>query len=143
MLQALLADRFQLAIRRETREVPMYALVVSKNGPKLRGSSPAEEPKGQISGDGTGSHMEVSQGTMAQLAVRLSGNGAGRPVMDKTGLTAKYTYQMNWVNGTPGPDSEWPSLFVALQEQLGLKLEPTKGPSEIIIIDHAEKPSVN
>ena len=143
MLQALLADRFQLTIHRDTREVPMYALVVNKNGPKLQESSVADEPKGQISGESTGSHMEVSQGTMAQLALRLSGNGAGRPVMDKTGLTAKYTYKMNWVNGTPGPDSEWPSLFVALQEQLGLKLEPTRGPSEIIIIDHAEKPSAN
>jgi uncharacterized protein (TIGR03435 family) len=143
MLQALLADRFQLTVHRETREVPMYALAVNKNGPKLQESSAADEPKSQILADGTGSHMEVSQGTMAQLALRLSGNGAGRPVMDKTGLTAKYSYKMNWVNGTPGADSEWPSLFVALQEQLGLKLEPTKGPSEIIIIDHAEKPSVN
>jgi uncharacterized protein (TIGR03435 family) len=109
----------------------------------LQESPPAEEPKGRISGDGSGSHMEVAQGTMAQLALRLSGNGAGRPVFDKTGLTGKYSYKLNWMNGTPGPDSEWPSLFVALQEQLGLKLEPAKGPSEIISIDHAQKPSVN
>jgi uncharacterized protein (TIGR03435 family) len=143
MLQALLADRFHLVVHRETKEVPIYALVVNKNGPRLQESSPGEERKGSISADGKGSHMEVAQGTMAQLALRLSGNGAGRPVIDKTGLTGKYSYKMNWMNGTPGPDSEWPSLFVALQEQLGLKLEPGKGPSEIISIDRAGKPSAN
>ncbi len=143
MLQALLADRFQLKIRRETKEVPMYSLVVNKNGPRLKESAPEETPKGRITAGGTGMHMEVAQGTMAQLALRLSDNGAGRPVMDKTGLTGKYTYQMNWMNGTPGPDSEWPSLFVALGEQLGLKLEPATGPSEILVIERAERPLAN
>jgi uncharacterized protein (TIGR03435 family) len=143
MLQVLLAERFQLQIHREMREVPMYALVVAKNGPKFKETTPADEPMGRITGDGLGMHMEVSEGTMAQLASRLSGNGAGRPVMDKTGLTGKYTYKLNWVNGAAAPDSDTPSLFVALQEQLGLKLEPVKGMSEIIVIDHAEKPTAN
>jgi uncharacterized protein (TIGR03435 family) len=143
MLQTLLAERFELQIHRELKEVPIYALVVAKGGPKLRESIPQDAPKGQITGDRSGMHMEVSEGTMEQLALRLSGNGAGRPVMDKTGLTGKYTYKLNWVNGTPARDSEWPSLFVALQEQLGLKLESTRGPSEFIVIDHAEKPSPN
>jgi uncharacterized protein (TIGR03435 family) len=142
MLQTLLAERFQLRIHRETKEVPMYALVVSKNGPKLKESSPAEEPKGQITGDGSGIHMEVCQGTMAQLASRLSGNGAGRPVIDRTGLQGNYSFKLDWVNA-PGSESELPSLFVALQEQLGLRLEPAKGPSEVIVIDGAEKPSAN
>ncbi len=143
MLQALLVDRFHLKIHRETKEVPMYSLVINKNGPKLRESTPADQPKGRITSNGSGMHLEAAQGTMAQLAARLSGNGAGRPVMDKTGLTRKYTYTLDWMNGTPAPDSEWPSLFIALQEQVGLKLESTSGPSEIIIIDQAEKPSAN
>jgi len=142
MLQSLLADRFQLQIHRETREVPMYALVVGKNGPKFKESSPDDQPKSSIRGDGTGMHMDVAKGTMPQLAARLSGNGAGRPVIDRTGLAGSYTFKLEWVNSA-GADSELPSLFVAVQDQLGLKLEPASGPSEIIVIDHAEKPSAN
>jgi uncharacterized protein (TIGR03435 family) len=142
MLQALLAERFQLRIRHETREVPMYALVVSKKGPKLRESSPDEVPKGRITGSGSGMHMEVAKGTMAQLANRLSGNGAGRPVVDETGLTGVYSYELDWGNAA-GPDSELPTLSVALQEQLGLRLEPIKGTSDFIIVEHVERPSAN
>jgi uncharacterized protein (TIGR03435 family) len=143
MLQALLADRFHLKIHHETKDVPMYSLVINKNGPKLRESVSADQPKGRITANGSGMHMEAAQGTMAQLALRLSGNGAGRPVTDKTGLIGKYTYTLDWMNGTPTPDSEWPSLFVALQAQLGLKLESTSGPGEIIVIDQAGKPDAN
>jgi uncharacterized protein (TIGR03435 family) len=142
MLEALLAERFQLRVHRETREVPMFALVVGKSGPKLKESSPEEEPKGQITADGSGMHMEVCQGTMAQLAARLSGNGAGRPVMDRTGLQANYSFKLDWVNNA-GSESELPSLSVALQDQLGLRLESTKGASEVIVIDSAERPSAN
>ncbi len=142
MLQALLADRFQLQIHRETKEVPMYSLVVGKGGSKLQ--PPTEENRGDIRvGLDSIMHLTVSKGTMAQLAERLSGNGAGRPVMDKTGLDGTYSYKLDWINGTPGVDAAAPSLFGALEEQLGLKLEPTKGLSEMIVIDHAEKPSAN
>lgn len=143
MLQALLADRFHLVVHRETKEIPIYALVVSKSGPKLQESSSSDDPKARITADDLGMQMEVSQGTMAQLALRLSGNGAGRPVIDRTGLTGKYSYKLNWANDTPGVDSKLPSLFVALPEQIGLKLEPARGPSETIVIEHAEKPSAN
>jgi len=142
MLRTLLAERFQLRIHRETKEVPTYALVVSKSGAKLKESSPTEEPKGQTSGDGSGMHMNVCQGTMAQLAARLSGNGAGRPVIDRTGLTGKYSFKLDWVNA-PGVESDRPSLAMALQDQLGLRLEPALGPSEIVVIDHAERASAN
>lgn len=142
MLRTLLAERFQLQVHHEMREVPMYALVVAKNGPKLKEWSPDTAPMGRITGDGSGMHMEVSKGTMAQLASRLSSNGAGRPVTDKTDLTGVYTYKLDWVNA-PGSDSELPLLVVALQEQLGLKLEAIKGVSDIIVIDRAERPSVN
>jgi uncharacterized protein (TIGR03435 family) len=142
MLQTLLAERFQLRIHHETREVPMCALVLDKRGPKLKVSSPYEPPKGRITGDGSGMHMEVAKGTMAQLASRLSSNGAGQPVMDKTGLTGVYSYKLDWVNA-PGADSELPTLSGALQEQLGLRLEPTKGTSDIIVVEHAVRPSAN
>jgi len=142
MLQALLADRFQLRVHRETKEVPMYALVVAKNGPKLKEWQPDETPRNSITADGTGMHMEVAKGTMAQLANRLSGNGAGRPVMDQTALAGFYTFKLNWVNAV-ATDLELPPLPIALQDQLGLKLESVKGQAEVIVIDHAERPSAN
>jgi uncharacterized protein (TIGR03435 family) len=142
MLQTLLAERFQLRVHREAREVPMYALVVAKGGPKLREWSAGEEPKGQISADRSGMHMEVCKGTMAQLATRLAGNGAGRPVIDKTGLERIYCFKLDWVND-PGAESELPSLFVALEGQLGLRLEATKGAGEFIVIDRAARASGN
>jgi uncharacterized protein (TIGR03435 family) len=120
----------------------MYALVVARNGPKLMPGDP-EGRLGGISVTNGMMHMAVSKGTMEQLAQRLSGNGAGRPVMDKTGLTGYYSYNLDWANGITALDSDTPSLLVALREQLGLQLEPTKGPSEMLIIDRVEKPSVN
>jgi len=142
LLQALLGERFKLQIHRETKEVPMYALVVAKGGAKLH--QPNEENRGDIRvGPDAIMHLTVSKGTMAQLAERLSSNGAGRPVMDRTGLTGAYSFKLDWINGTPGIDAAAPSLFVALEEQLGLKLEPIKGPGEVIVIDHAEKPTAN
>jgi uncharacterized protein (TIGR03435 family) len=142
MLQTLLAQRFQLQVHRETREIPMYSLALGKNGPKFKESTIDETPKSSIMGDGVGMHMVVAKGTMAQLASRLSSNGAGRPVMDKTGLTSIYSFKLDWVNDTAAA-GELPSLAVALQEQLGLKLEPAKGPGEFIVVDHVERPSAN
>jgi len=142
MLQTLLAQRFQLQVHRETREIPMYSLVLGKNGPKFKQSEVDETPQGSIMGDGVVMHMVVAKGTMAQLASRLSSNGAERPVMDKTGLSGIYSFKLNWVNDTAAA-GELPSLAVALQEQLGLKLEAAKGPVEFIVVDHVEKPSAN
>ena len=143
MLQALLADRFQLRIHRETRVIPMFALVAGKRGPKFRESAPDDPPKSIIRSDGTGMHLECVGQTMANLATRLAGNGAGRPVIDKTGLTGHYTFKLDWAQERPGRESELPALPDALQEQLGLKLERTSGPGEFIVIDQAQKPSAN
>ncbi len=143
MLQALLADRFQLRIHRETRMIPMFRLVVGKHGPKFHESSPTDDPKSSITADSAGMHLEFARQTMANLASRLSGNGAGRPVMDQTGLTGQYTFKLEWAHEIPGRKSELPSLPDALQEQLGLKLELTSGLAEFIVIDHAQKPSPN
>jgi uncharacterized protein (TIGR03435 family) len=144
MLQTLLSDRFQLKLHRETRETPVYDLVLGKNGPKLKESSADAKGKNFVSVTGAGMHMEATNGTMEQLARQLSVT-AGRPVIDKTGLTGFYAYTLDWAsaNRPPEPDSDTPSMFTAVQEQLGLKLESAKAPVEMLIVDHAEKPSEN
>lgn len=144
MLQALLAERFRLKVHRETREVPIYALVVGKSGSKMKEST-ADAPGNNFTRtSGVGLHMEMTHGTMEALARQLSAS-AGRPVHDRTGLTGYYAYQLDWL--PPGrsaePDSDTPSIFTAIQEQLGLKLEPAKGSVEMLIIDSAERPSEN
>jgi uncharacterized protein (TIGR03435 family) len=145
MLQNLLADRFQLKIHRETRDVPVYALVVGKNGPKLKAAAADATGGSSVRGKPTGVlHMETAKGTLAGLASQLSGT-AGRPVLDKTGLAGYYAYTLDWfpANRPMPPDLDVPDMFQALQDQLGLRLESTKGPVEKIVIDHAEKPSGN
>ena len=144
MLQTLLADRFQLKIHRETKEVPVFALVVGKNGPKFQASSPDATGGYTVRGTSTGMHMEAKKGTMEQLTRQLVFS-AGRPVLDRTGLPGYYAFTLDWIseNATPPPDSNVPAIFTAVQEQLGLKLEPTKGPIEMLVIDHVEKPSGN
>jgi uncharacterized protein (TIGR03435 family) len=145
MLRTLLAGRFQLQIHREMKETPVYELVVGKNGSKLKAAAP-DTKGGYVSrGSSTGQmRMEATKGTMEQLARQLSVT-AGRPVIDKTGLAGYYAYTLDWMpaNRPLEPDSDTPSMFTAVQEQLGLKLESAKAPIEMLIIDRAEKPSEN
>jgi uncharacterized protein (TIGR03435 family) len=137
MLQNLLADRFKLKLHRESKELPIYALVATKNGPKLTESAPGTQ--GSI-GMSQG-HLSGKSVPVAALADRLSGAvfQLGRPVLDRTGISGLYDFTLNWV-----PDDSAPSLFTALQEQLGLRLEPQKGPVEVLVVDSMErKPSAN
>lgn len=150
--RALLAERFQLSIHRETEERPAYQLVLSKNGHKLQESTEGNGISrnwGQITGDGVAIEM---------LAKVLSMTLA-RPVLDQTGLKGKYKFKLEYTEERGGPigkgapdeipadanppDPSGPSIFSAIQQQLGLKLESQKGPVEIIVIDRAEKPSAN
>lgn len=144
MLQSLLTERFKLKVHRETRVMPMYALVVGKGGPKLTKSAPDAEPS--LTSSGTRStQLTVVKGGMDQLATQLSSSpGVDRPVIDKTGLTGSYDYKLRWTFevGTTTSDSDSVSIFTALQ-QLGLKLETQKAPFEVLVVDHAEKPSAN
>jgi uncharacterized protein (TIGR03435 family) len=144
MVQTMLADRFRLKIHRETQEVPMYDLVVGKNGPKLKPSAPDATGGNFVRGTDKGLHMEATKGTMQQLARQLSIT-AGRPVVDKTGLAGYYTFTLDWfpANRIPPPDLDAPSMVAALHEQLGLRLEPAKGPIEKLVIEYAERPSEN
>jgi uncharacterized protein (TIGR03435 family) len=141
MLQSLLADRFKLALHRETREEQVYTLALAKSGVKLRESTDAEaeDPHRGIMPAPSGVRgMAAPIGVLAGL---LSGQ-LGRPVIDKTGLTGKYDFELKWTpDNAPAPDG--PSLFTAVQEQLGMRLESVKSPVEVVVIDHVEKPDAN
>jgi uncharacterized protein (TIGR03435 family) len=146
-VRALLAERFGLVVHTETKEEQIYVLSVAKGGPKLTVvTKPGER-------QGTSSNKGRSQGfaaTMGLLATNLA-NAVGRPVFDKTGLTEKYDWVLEWTpdmaaTGLDAPtqvDSPGPTIFTALQEQLGLKLEASKGPVETIVIDRVGRPSEN
>ena len=140
MLQTMLADRFQLKIHRESKELAVYALIVGKSGPKLKESTAA----GPAGYRGTPGQFTFSNGSITSLVSFLT-NRVDRHVLDRTGLTGSYDFKLEWTPeaSTPAPDSNGPSIFTAIQEQLGLKLEATKSAVEIIVIDHAEKPSAN
>jgi len=163
-LQALLADRFQLKTHFETRDAPVYALVVAKGGPKFKAVMPGDaytsglhDPNGKPS-IGLGYKYEpgsnhgkfVAQGaTIAALVQNLNAlvsGGLGRIMVDKTGLTGQYDFSLPiyfaW-EGNPPPDNPAPSIFTVLQDSLGLKLEPTTAPVEFLVIDHIARPSEN
>ncbi len=147
MLQSLLKERFQLAAHHETREMPVYDLVVAKGGLKIAPFDPAHIPPTPPRNGATS--MIIGPMTMSQLAVRITPD-AGRPVLDKTGLGAtRYfcaaTYSsLSAQQADSAPESASPDIFKALDQQLGLKLEPAKEPLEILIVDHAERvPSEN
>ena len=118
--------------------------MIGKGGPKFQASAPDATGGYSVRAGESGLHMEAKRGTMEQLARQLS-NTAGRPVMDQTGLTGYYAYTLDWfpADRTPPPDLDAPSMFAALQEQLGLRLESTKGPMEKLVIDRVEKPTEN
>ncbi len=131
MLRTLLADRFKLASHSETKELPLYSLVVGKNGPRI------QEVKDGIGSMSAGKGRLSGRMPIVDFARYLSPI-LGRAVVDRTGLTGAFDIKLEW---TPGDDASGPSIFTAVQEQLGLKLESAKGPVEILLIDHAEKPA--
>jgi len=156
MVQALLADRFKLATHTETRELPIYELVVAKGGAKLgarqENGTTVNTRRGQIEVQGSNS--------VALLGEELA-KIVGRVVVDKTAIDGRYSLILKWTpddaagsgidrppglnataGGSPAADSG-PSIFAALQEQLGLKLESARGPVKVLVIDHIEMPSEN
>jgi uncharacterized protein (TIGR03435 family) len=150
MLQTLLADRFQLKIRREQREGAIYALTVAKGGPKLAAADPLKdgERAGVFNGR-TGSPTAAAlsywkhgrHASMAMLSNSLEGT-LGRPVRDRTGIAGDFDFRFEYTADELST-GDLPSLFTAVQAQLGLKLESTKGPVETLVVDRAEKPSAN
>lgn len=145
MLQTLLAERFNLKAHRETKEMPVYALVVGKNGPRFKESAPDAVSVRRGGVNAPNQYMERSKATMGDLANGL-GVYADRPILDKTGLTGTYDYRIEaapWFRMINNPQLGDISVFDAVQEQLGLKLEPQKAMVEILVVDHIEKPSGN
>jgi uncharacterized protein (TIGR03435 family) len=149
MLQTLLTDRFHLVLHRDTKELPLYRLVVSKNGKKFRESAASGEPQSRM---GTG-QITDEKASLDALASQL-GQQLGRFVVNETGLGGDFAFHLEWTpdpgqnlggdSDTPPPaGADGPSIFTALQEQLGLKLESAKGPVEVLVIDNAEKPDAN
>ncbi len=163
-MRSLLVERFQLAVHRDTKEGPVYAMVIAKGGLKVT------ESKDQSSGpkhirNGRGQLIATRSST--EMMANVLSSVLGRPVIDRTGLTKNYDFELNWTPepGEPGgpgpapggpppslgagpggasaPDLSGPSIFTAIQEQLGLKLESTKGPVPVVVIDKVEKPSAN
>jgi uncharacterized protein (TIGR03435 family) len=169
LLQPLLADRFKLKIHTETKQLPVYEIVLAKGGSKLKEATAGDTYANGIKGPdgvGRGGMMRFGPGQLTAQAVPLTSlanmlsQQLHRTVLDKTGLTGKYDLELTWTpdhggdpmfkgpDGSPqradaAPDSSGPSIFTALQEQLGLRLQSSKGPVETIAIDHVEMPSEN
>ena len=145
MLQSLLADRFQLRLHRVTKVMPVYVLVVAKSGPKLAPPKAGETHRLYTQGPGK---LACYGASMEEFAAELPDIGVSRKVLDKTGLSGRYDFSFHWTpeesaaDASPA-DSSGGSLFTALQEQLGLKLEPQKGPVDVMVIDHIDRPSEN
>ena len=154
MLRILLTDRFRLTIHREQKEFSIYTLNIAKNGPNLRTSTaPPDEPAALVS---TVYPQRVllpaRNATMREFASLLQRAALDRPVIDKTGLTGRYDFDLEWAPDEtqfggdlqPAPaDAAAPPFFTAIQQQLGLRLEPAKGPIQAIVVDAIARPSEN
>jgi bla regulator protein BlaR1 len=142
-LQTLLADRFQLLFHRETRQVNIYHLTIAKDGPKFAGAHDSG-PNGGINGR-CGQYVGTKS-SIGSLVYMLS-RELGSPIDDRTGLTGRYDFKLEYApTGTcqqVADNGDRPSVFSALQDQIGLKLESAKGPVEIIVIDRIERPTGN
>ena len=140
LLCNLLAERFHLKVHWETRETTVYALVVDTGGAKIK---PSSAEKASINGTRNG-HRGSSRGVAEPISILASnmGNQLGRIVTDETGLKGVYDWYVEW-DPDPGADATLPSLLTALPQQLGLKLDARKGPMEVLVIDHAERPTEN
>ena len=155
MLQSLLGDRFQLATHFETRQEQIYELVVAKGGPKLKEATDA--PDGGPRGLRMGRGELIGMSSPLDLLVSSLSQQLGHSVIDKTALTGKYDFKLQFTpdpameaarpadGSAPPPvaDASAPSIFTAVQEQLGLQLRSAKGPVQVLVIDHVEKPDAN
>jgi len=159
MMQKLLADRFQLKFHHEQRELPVYVLTAPKGATKLTKNAGSPEDPSAFYFRGFGD-MTVANYTMADFCIWFQGSVMDKPVVDHTGLTDRYNFNLKWTpddsqfaqfrsamgalprGGTEDPNAP-PSLYTAIQEQLGLKLTPMKTPVDVIVIDHVEEASAN
>jgi len=155
MIRLLLTERFKLAFHRDKREMPVYAIVVGPNGHKLtkNDNNPNGLPNLIFRGLG---NLPVSNATIAEFAGVMQSAVMDRPVVDKTGLTGRWDFAIRWTPDesqfgglgvrvpppTDDPNAP-PGIFTAFTDQLGLKLDPSRAPVEVLVIDKVEKPSEN
>jgi uncharacterized protein (TIGR03435 family) len=139
MLQAMLASRFALKAHRESRDLPIYVLTVAKGGPKLK----------KTAADGYGGNATYASGKVTAHEISVEALAAnlsftiGRIVVNKTGIEGGYDFTLDYApEGADASDTR-PSIFTALEEQLGLKLVPSRGPVDVIVVDHIERPTEN
>ena len=155
MMQTLLKERFKLALHHETREQPIYALTVAKGGPKIQPMKPddcvprgTDLPSGKGAGDfcgvqGLGNGLLLANKATMPNVAKIFELAVGRPVVDHTGIAGEFVIHLKFAPNDAPPDSDLPNLFTAVQEQLGLKLEPARGPVDVVVIDSIEKLSGN
>jgi uncharacterized protein (TIGR03435 family) len=148
MLRSLLADRFQLRVHTGQRDVPVYELTVARNGPKFKPSTADAGAAPKFHANGRNWETSLTKASMDDVVRFLDGSAyLDRPVLDRTGLAGTYDIELTYTPDIPPnrrePDPSDISVFVALQDQLGLRLSPRKAPMEILIVDHVEKPSAN
>ena len=155
MIQKLLADRFQLTFHKDKKELPVYVLSVAKTGSKLTKDDSAPNGLPGLFFQGLGK-LNVHNALMSDFTGLMQSVVLDRPVIDQTGLTGRFDFTLNWTPDDsqfsgmgarvpPPTDSADapPNLYTAIQEQIGLKLEATKAPADVMVIDHVEKPSAN
>lgn len=142
MMQSVLAERFRMKAHVETREMPAYALVIAKSGSKLKEPSDATSGISQFGGS-TG-EVKWANSPLTDLRFLLA-KETGRPVVDHTGLTGKYDFTLEYTPFARASTDESgrPSIFTAIEEQLGLKLVPTKQPVEVLVVESIEQPTAN
>ncbi|HTW63974.1 MAG TPA: TIGR03435 family protein [Bryobacteraceae bacterium] len=154
MLQKLLADRFKLAFHHDKKELSAYTIVVAKNGPKLTKSASDPNSLPGLGFRGLGAFV-AHNATLTDFANVMETVALDRPVVDQTGLQGRFDFTLNWTPDetqfaglgvrppAPPENATEPDLFTAIQQQLGLKLESTKAPVDVLVIDHVEMPSAN
>jgi uncharacterized protein (TIGR03435 family) len=155
ILRKLLADRFKMTFHHAQKELPVYSIVAAKGGPKLTPTA-AESVAANTAAIGFSKDaMVVSNATMAEFASLMQRYVAlDRPIVDHTGISGKYDFKLSWTpdrsqfNGNPiwpitNDANSPPDLYTAIQEQLGLKLQPIKEPTDVLVIDSVERPSEN
>ncbi len=171
MLQALLASSLKLAVHHENKDLPVYFLAIAQSGPKLQDAKPGENParagrggRGGFAGNGTvritGKGKQTFRAAPISALINLLAREVDRPVLNKTALAGRYDFKLNWTPdysrvkapqvGAPGrasrippPEANNPSLFIALQQQLGLELQSGTAPYDALVIDHVERPNAH
>jgi uncharacterized protein (TIGR03435 family) len=144
MYQKLLADRFHLVFHRETRPIPIYAITIAKGGPTLNVADPGEQLHTGNSGSGGRRTLKFTAMSIPTFALNMNFY-EDRPVVDQTSLPGRYDFTLKWtydLSKEDEPDAP-PSVFTAIKEQLGLRMDAVKGAAEVFVIDHIERPSEN